>query len=153
MRHHAELKSRYADWLRAQGYHGPDPWTDYVIAVQAPDGRSASGWNMRNVHLPARVREEHSETAYTVSEAIDFVRGEADAPWEGLPPQLFDLRDDPHEFADRGRDPALAAVRDEMLARLREGSLRLKRRTTITLASVEASTDAYKRAGVFYGQW
>ncbi len=28
------------------------------------NGKRVSGWKMRNVHLPARVREEHSETAY-----------------------------------------------------------------------------------------
>ncbi len=377
--HHAEPRARYADWLRAQGYHSDDPWTDFVIAVDTPDGGTASGWNMRHAHLPARVREEHSETAYTVREAIDFVRERGDAPWalhlslvkphwpyiapapyhamygredasplvrdareladphpayaaylkqeecenfsredvamhvrpaymglvrqvddrlgelwqalealgrwddtmvvftadhgdylgdhwlgekelfhdtvqrvpfivyvpgqapgrretrlveaidvvptalealaldparhrveghsliplldgrepatwrdatyseldyayrrarlllhrppdacrawmvrtadwklvhwEDLPPQLYDLRGDPLELDDRGRDPALGGVRDELLARLREWSLRLKHRTTVPLADVESKTDAYKRAGVYYGQW
>lgn len=378
--HHAEPRARYAQWLRSQGYPGDDPWTDWVIAVNTPDGASASGWHMRNVHLPARVREEHSETAYTVGEAIDFVRRAGDTPWalhlslvkphwpyvapapyhamyepgdalqvhrdprerldphpvygaymrheesrnfardevwrrvrpaymglvrqvddhlgrlwatleelgrwddtlvvftadhgdylgdhwlgekelfhdvvqrvplivaapgqgargrresrlveaidvvptalqalglpparhriegasllplldghtppgwrdaahseldyayraarltlgrepdacrgwmvrtarwkyvhwQDLPPQLFDLADDPHEYIDRGRDPGLEGVRDEMRDRLREWSLGLKRRTTVGLAEVAERTDAYKKAGVFYGQW
>jgi hypothetical protein len=40
-----------------------------------------------------------------------------------------------------------------MRDRLREWSLGLKRRTTVGLAEVAERTDAYKKAGVFYGQW
>ena len=36
---------------------------------------------MRNVHLPARVREEHSETAYMTDQAIRFVREQGERPW------------------------------------------------------------------------
>ena len=73
--------------------------------------------------------------------------------WQGYPPQLFDLANDPHEIDDRGRDPGLEGVRDEMRDRLREWSLGLKRRTTVALDEVSQKTDAYKQAGVFYGQW
>jgi hypothetical protein len=58
--HHAEPRSPYADWLRAQGYDSADPWTDYVISAQKPDGEVVSGWHMRNAGLPARVAEPHS---------------------------------------------------------------------------------------------
>ena len=51
-----------------------------VIAVDGPDG-PLSGWKMRNARLPARVREEHSETAYTTDRAIDFLRAQGDDPW------------------------------------------------------------------------
>jgi len=79
--HHAETDSRYADWLRARGYQSADPWTDYVISAVDEQGKVVSGWNMRNARLPARVREEHSETAYTTDQAIDFIRHQVDAPW------------------------------------------------------------------------
>ncbi|GGG40624.1 sulfatase [Caldovatus sediminis] len=79
--HHAEPDSAYARWLRARGYDSPDPWTDYVIAVEDADGRVLSGWKMRNARLPARVREEHSETAYTTDVAIDFMTRQGDDPW------------------------------------------------------------------------
>jgi hypothetical protein len=59
--HHAEPYSPYADWLRAQGYDSADPWTDYVISAQKPDGEIVSGWHMRNAGLPARVAEPHSK--------------------------------------------------------------------------------------------
>lgn len=79
--HHAEPYSPYADWLRAQGYDSKDPWTDYVISAQKPDGEIVSGWHMRNAGLPARVAEPHSETAYTVDRAMDYIAARGDDPW------------------------------------------------------------------------
>ncbi len=74
-------ESGYPAYLRSQGYASADPWTDFVIAADGPDGERLSGWHMRNVHLPARVREEHSETAYMTDQALDFMRIEGDEPW------------------------------------------------------------------------
>ena len=79
--HHAETQSAYAHWLRTQGYDSPDPWTDFVIAVTAPDGTHHSGWKMRNVKWPARIREEHSETAYTTDHALRFIEQQGEQPW------------------------------------------------------------------------
>jgi arylsulfatase A-like enzyme len=36
---------------------------------------------MRNAHLPARVREADSETAYTTDQAIRFIERQGDTPW------------------------------------------------------------------------
>jgi arylsulfatase A-like enzyme len=44
-------------------------------------GELLSGWHMRHVHLPARVREAHSETAYMTDQALTFMRVEGDEPW------------------------------------------------------------------------
>lgn len=79
--HHAEPDSAYAHWLRRQGYDSHDPWTDWVIAVEDEHGRVLNGWKMRNARLPARVREEHSETAYTTDVALDFMARQGDEPW------------------------------------------------------------------------
>ena len=65
-------ESGYAQWLRERGYASADPWSDYVIGVD-DGGRFASGWQMRNVHLPARVAEPHSETAYLTDLALDWI--------------------------------------------------------------------------------
>jgi len=73
-------ESHYADYLRAKGYESDDPWNDYVIAVTDGD-RVLSGWQMRNVHLPSRVREEDSETAYMTDLALDWIQSQADRPW------------------------------------------------------------------------
>ena len=75
-------ESGYADYLSAQGYTGADPWTDHVVSAQAPDGSQASGWFLRNVHLAARVAEEHSETAYVTSRALDYLAARPSGqPW------------------------------------------------------------------------
>jgi arylsulfatase A-like enzyme len=73
-------ESRYADHLRAHGYASADPWSDYVIAAEEHD-RIVSGWQMRNVHLPSRVAEAHSETAYMTDVALDWIRARGDASW------------------------------------------------------------------------
>lgn len=70
----------YVVYLKCMGY-GNDPWNEYVMSAIAEDGSLVSGWKMRNVHLPARVREEHSETAYTTDIAIDFIRKQGKQPW------------------------------------------------------------------------
>jgi arylsulfatase A-like enzyme len=73
-------ESGYSEWLRERGYASADPWSDYVVSVD-DGGRVASGWQMRNVHLPARVAEEHSETAYMTDLALDWIRARGEAPW------------------------------------------------------------------------
>lgn len=80
--HHAPgAESGYPAFLNAMGYAGDDPWTDHVIAGIGPDGEVKSGWHMRNCHLPARVQEAHSETAYMTDQAIDFVARMGGRPW------------------------------------------------------------------------
>jgi arylsulfatase A-like enzyme len=74
-------ESGYPAFLRAHGYDGDDPWTEHVIAGIDAQGQVRSGWFMRNVHLPARVKEEHSETAYMTDQAIRFVREQGERPW------------------------------------------------------------------------
>ena len=80
--HHAPgAESGYPAFLRAHGYAGDDPWSDHVISAVDADGRVVSGWHMRNVHLPARVREEHSETPYMTDQAMRFMTRMGDDPW------------------------------------------------------------------------
>lgn len=74
-------ESGYAAYLRAHGYDSKDPWSDFVISAVAPSGEVVSGWHMRHARLAARVREEHSETAYMTDQAIRFIEGEGERPW------------------------------------------------------------------------
>ncbi len=74
-------ESGYPAFLRDHGYDGDDPWSEHVIAAIGPGGEVVSGWQMRHVHLPARVKEAHSETAYMTDQAIAFVRRQGDRPW------------------------------------------------------------------------
>ena len=80
------LKSRgvslaYNEWLRAKGYEGENPWNDYANAAEGADGEILSGWYLRNSNLPARIKEEHSETAYMTDRALEFMEESGDRPW------------------------------------------------------------------------
>ena len=79
--HEPGAESGYPDFLRRHGYVSDDPWTDFVIRVEDERGRTHSGWKMRNVHLPSRVAEAHSETAYMTDQAIRYIRRQRDQPW------------------------------------------------------------------------
>ena len=71
----------YNDYLREHGYEGENPWNDYANAAEGPDGEILSGWYLENSHLPARVAEEHSETAYMTQRAKEFITEMGDEPW------------------------------------------------------------------------
>lgn len=74
-------KLRYNDWLREQGYEGENPWNDYANSADGPNGEVLSGWHLKNSNLPARVKEEHSETAYMTMRARQFIDEAGDTPW------------------------------------------------------------------------
>lgn len=76
-----DARSGYAEFLRRHGCEGDNPWADYAISVVTESGDLLSGWSMRNVHLPARVPEPWSETAYLTDKAIEFVGAQSDKPW------------------------------------------------------------------------
>ncbi|HET8746331.1 MAG TPA: alkaline phosphatase family protein [Ramlibacter sp.] len=73
--------------------------------------------------------------------------------FEDLPPQLFDLEQDPQELCDLGRDPAYAAVREEMLARLFDWLRARKRATTIAPSAIESWNARERKAGILIGAW
>ncbi|MEO9527757.1 alkaline phosphatase family protein [Roseibium sp.] len=78
---HKGGKLKYNDWLRSQGYEGDNPWNDFANAGEGPDGEILSGWYLKNSNLPARIREDHSETAYMTMRAKEFISRMGDAPW------------------------------------------------------------------------
>jgi arylsulfatase A-like enzyme len=100
-------ESGYGDFLRAHGYPGADPWSDFVIAAD-DGGRIVSGWQMRNAHLPARVQEAHSETAYLTDRALDWIRAQGESPWvlhlSYVKPHWPYLAPAPYHALYRGRD-------------------------------------------------
>ncbi len=79
--HVADPNLAYNRYLRKRGYKGDNPWHDYANAVEGPNGEVLSGWSMRNAHLPARVAEADSETAYMTNRAIEFVHEAGNSPW------------------------------------------------------------------------
>jgi len=71
----------YNNYLNTQGYEGKNPWHDFANSHEGPNGEILSGWHIRNNHLPARVKEQHSETAYMTNRAMDFITETGDNPW------------------------------------------------------------------------
>jgi arylsulfatase A-like enzyme len=71
----------YNNWLRQHGYRSDNPWHDFANSVDGDNGEVLSGWSMRNVGRPARVKEEHSETAYMTDRALSFLDEVGDGPW------------------------------------------------------------------------
>lgn len=71
----------YNDWLRDKGYVSDNPWHDFANSAEGPNGEILSGWALRNCHLPARVSEEHSETAYITDRGIEFIKDSGDRRW------------------------------------------------------------------------
>ena len=70
----------YMRYLKAR-YTGDDPWSNFVVGAAGPKGEVRDGWLIRNAHLPARVAEADSETAYTTDRAMAFIKEQADQPW------------------------------------------------------------------------
>jgi arylsulfatase A-like enzyme len=72
----------YTAFLNRHGYRGDNPWQEYANSGEDKDGNIRSGWRLRNSAFPARVAEEHSETTFTTTRAIDFLEEqEGDQPW------------------------------------------------------------------------
>jgi arylsulfatase A-like enzyme len=71
----------YCDFLIAHGYSARNPWHDFANSGLSSDGEIASGWFLRNSRLPARIAEEHSETAWTTDRACDFIAEHGEQPW------------------------------------------------------------------------
>jgi arylsulfatase A-like enzyme len=73
----------YDDYLNDLGFDGSNPWEQWANSGEDEDGEILSGWLMENSDKPARVPEEHSETAYMTNRAMAFIReAKADGrPW------------------------------------------------------------------------
>ncbi|MEM7462674.1 MAG: sulfatase-like hydrolase/transferase [Pseudomonadota bacterium] len=71
----------YANYLRSLGYNSDNPWHDYANSAKGSKDQVLSGWQMRYAKEPARIPDEHGETAYTTDCAIDFIASKAEEPW------------------------------------------------------------------------
>ncbi len=73
--------SHYFEYLREKGYEGINPWHDWANSAQGEGGEIKSGWLIENNDLPARIAEEDSETPYTTSRGIEFIKENAGDSW------------------------------------------------------------------------
>ena len=73
--------------------------------------------------------------------------------WLDLPEQLYDLKADPDQFQDLGREAGTEAVRATMRDRLLGVLERSKRRVTVDDAYVAARTNTQHQLGIHFGRW
>jgi arylsulfatase A-like enzyme len=71
----------YNLYLKRHGYQEPNPWHSAANSAEGSGQELLSGWYLRNAQYPARVAEEHSETAYMTNRAMEFIREAGDTPW------------------------------------------------------------------------
>lgn len=76
-----DAPSAYQDYLRGLGYDGPNPWEQWANSAEGDDEEILSGWLMSHANKPARIDEEHSETPYTTTKAIEYIDQAGDQPW------------------------------------------------------------------------
>ena len=72
---------QYEKYLHDHGYDSDNPWEDWANSAENDKGEILSGWFMKYAARPARVKEEHSETAYTTDRAMDYIRECGEEPW------------------------------------------------------------------------
>lgn len=112
-------ESGYAEYLRSHGYDSADPWSDFVIAAQDEGGYRANGWLLRNAHLPALVKEEHSETAYMTHKALEYIEQQGEKPWvlhlSYIKPHWPLMAPAPYHDMYRGKDTGRIVKADPVL--------------------------------------
>jgi arylsulfatase A-like enzyme len=72
---------KYDDYLRRHGFQSPNPWEEWANSAAGDDGELLSGWLLRHSDRAARVPDEHSETPYMTTRAMDFMAEAGDQPW------------------------------------------------------------------------
>ena len=63
----------YQDYLRRHNLGRDNPWEAWANAGEDESGELLSGWFLKNANRPARVPDEHSETPYITSRAMEFI--------------------------------------------------------------------------------
>jgi arylsulfatase A-like enzyme len=120
--------------------HGQSPpWRDFVY--------SELDYGFRAARLTLGRRPQAARAFSIRTAAHRYVN------WLDLPEQLFDVRADPDELQDLGRDGTSATVRSALRNRLLDFLSRRMHRTTVSDEFVVSRTDMHKKAGVHYGEW
>lgn len=72
----------YARYLKERGYERDNPWISHANSTVDEEGNVLSGWNMRYARLPADVKAEDSETAFTSKEFFRFLESpQSETSW------------------------------------------------------------------------
>jgi arylsulfatase A-like enzyme len=78
---HRDGGQDYDDYLRSHGFEGENPWESWANSGEDADGNLQNGWLLQHSDKPARVPEEHSETAYMTNRAMAFMEDAGNDPW------------------------------------------------------------------------
>ena len=73
--------------------------------------------------------------------------------WQGFRPQLFNLKEDPEEFFDLGKDPGHAHMSSSLKNELMTWMKDVNARVTLSDQDVANRTDKAKDHGIYYGTW
>lgn len=73
--------SHYNDYLRGLQYGGPNPWEQWANSAEGDNGEILSGWLLEHADKAARIPDEHSETPYSTTRAMEFIETAGDEPW------------------------------------------------------------------------
>ena len=71
----------YNSYLREQGYETPNPWQQNANSSVDQDGTIKNGFYMQHNDKPANIAEEHSETPYMTTRAMECIEAMGDTPW------------------------------------------------------------------------
>jgi len=71
----------YEAYLKEHGMEGDNAWEEWANTGVTPEGEFRSGWLLENAKLPARVPQEHSETAWLTTRGIEYIDAQNDQPW------------------------------------------------------------------------
>lgn len=118
--------------------HKPDSWRDYVI--------SEYDYSVFPMRFTLDVESREARLFMVFDGRYKLVHSAG-----GHAPMLFDLKSDPDEYRDLGRDPDHAATRDRLYAMLHDWSLRLSQRVTMSDAAVDKKVGEPQREGVLVG--
>jgi arylsulfatase A-like enzyme len=135
-----------AQWLEGETLlplihgHAGDEGKEFVVCENSYAFRDA-------VRLPLAQPVERCHMTMLRTRRWKFVH------YEDLPAQLFDLQADPQELVDLGRDPAHAAVREQMLERMFTWLRGRRRFPTIAPDAIEAWNRREREAGILIGAW
>jgi arylsulfatase A-like enzyme len=145
-------------FLDALGLPGAPEWLEGASWQPLLHGRAPPAW--RELVFSENSYAFRDEVRLPLGRPVDgclmtMVRG---TRWkyihyEGVRPQLFDLENDPDEYADLGTDPSHAAVREQMAMRLFDWLRRRKRFSTISLDDIEQWNRREVKAGIQIGVW
>lgn len=133
-------------WLEGRSLmpwlHGKPPgqWRQYVVSENSYAFRD-------DVRLPLNRPVDGCQMTMLRTEDWKYVH------YEGLPPQLFDLRQDPQELEDLGRSDGHAAVREQLQGLLFDWFRNRKRLTTMAPQDIEAWNARELEVGINIGLW